>query len=34
MAYCLREMGALRVEGKRRNAFLYAQAPDSESPDL
>jgi hypothetical protein len=25
MAYCLREMGALQVVGKRRNAFLYAR---------
>lgn len=24
MAYCLREVGALEVVGKRRNAFLYA----------
>ena len=28
MAYCLREMGALRVTGKRRNALLYVRADD------
>jgi hypothetical protein len=32
MAYCLREMGALQVEGKRRNALLYVPAPHKEHP--
>jgi hypothetical protein len=26
MAYCLREMGVITREGKRRNAILYARA--------
>jgi hypothetical protein len=32
MAYCLREMGVLQVEGKRRNAMLYTPAPDKKRP--
>ncbi len=34
MAYCLREMGAIEVVGKRRSAFLYARVGPPKEPGL
>jgi len=34
MAYCLREMGAIEVVGKRRSAFLYARVGPPKKAEL